>query len=106
MEQGIEMLHIFKKYEMLTSILDDFRFYEQRQKAMEERKGKKQANRAALPEPTFGKQQIPVSLSTDFINNMSKSFAEAVSLNDHEKVNPALKKVVNVKATNPVGLGS
>lgn len=36
--QGIEMLNIFKNYVSRTSILDDFDFYESRQKVMQEKK--------------------------------------------------------------------
>ena len=36
--QGIEMLNIFKNYAARTSILDDFEFYESRQKVMQEKK--------------------------------------------------------------------
>lgn len=36
--QGIEMLNIFKNYVSRTSILDDFNFYESRQKVMQEKK--------------------------------------------------------------------
>ncbi|XP_031283324.1 YTH domain-containing protein ECT2 isoform X2 [Pistacia vera] len=36
--QGIEMLNIFKNYVSKTSILDDFYFYESRQKVMQEKK--------------------------------------------------------------------
>ncbi|KAJ6899989.1 hypothetical protein NC652_026205 [Populus alba x Populus x berolinensis] len=36
--QGIEILNIFKKYVSKTSILDDFDFYESRQKVMHERR--------------------------------------------------------------------
>ncbi|GKV37853.1 hypothetical protein SLEP1_g45826 [Rubroshorea leprosula] len=38
--QGIEMLNIFKNYESKTSILDDFYFYEGRQKEMQEKKAR------------------------------------------------------------------
>ncbi|KAJ1687456.1 hypothetical protein LUZ63_018846 [Rhynchospora breviuscula] len=38
--QGIEMLKIFKNYSYKTSILDDFEFYENRQKAMQDRRSK------------------------------------------------------------------
>ncbi|ERN20028.1 hypothetical protein AMTR_s00071p00172900 [Amborella trichopoda] len=38
--QGIEMLKIFKYYSAVTSILDDFSFYESRQKTMYERKSR------------------------------------------------------------------
>ncbi|XP_058095389.1 YTH domain-containing protein ECT4-like [Magnolia sinica] len=36
--QGIEMLNIFKNYSAKTSILDDFGFYESRQKAMQDKR--------------------------------------------------------------------
>lgn len=38
--QGIEMLNIFKNYVSKTSILDDFDFYESRQKVMQDKKMK------------------------------------------------------------------
>ncbi|XP_077251040.1 YTH domain-containing protein ECT2-like [Tasmannia lanceolata] len=38
LSQGIEMLNIFKNYSAKTSILDDFGFYESRQKAMQDKK--------------------------------------------------------------------
>jgi len=42
-QQGIEMLKIFKNYSLKTSILDDFTFYEGRQKVMKEKKLRQQA---------------------------------------------------------------
>lgn len=36
--QGTEMLNIFKNYASKTSILDDFEFYESRQKVMQEKR--------------------------------------------------------------------
>lgn len=41
-EQGVEVLTIFKNYICKMSILDDFQFYEARQKAIQERKTKQQ----------------------------------------------------------------
>ncbi|KAK7401584.1 hypothetical protein VNO78_13184 [Psophocarpus tetragonolobus] len=38
--QGVEMLNIFKNYVARTSILDDFEFYESRQKVMQEKKSR------------------------------------------------------------------
>lgn len=50
--QGSEMLNIFKKYSSKTSILDDFDFYENRQKVM-------QHKRAKNPVLNFGSYQSP-----------------------------------------------
>ncbi|KAJ6732055.1 YTH YT521-B HOMOLOGY DOMAIN-CONTAINING [Salix purpurea] len=42
LEQGIEMLKIFKDYDAPTSIIDDFEFYDQSERASKERKAKQQ----------------------------------------------------------------
>ena len=42
LEQGIQMLKIFKEHVSKTSILDDFTFYENRQKLMQEKRVKQQ----------------------------------------------------------------
>ncbi|KAH9708191.1 YTH domain-containing protein [Citrus sinensis] len=98
LEQGIEMLNIFKNYESYSSILDDFHFYEQRQKAMQERKAGQQANRVAPPLAVGGEKQNQVSLSNDFIKTMSKSFAEAVLLTEHQKEHSSVRNVVSTAA--------
>eukprot|EP00249_Psilotum_nudum_P022350 c28481_g2_i2 orf=110-2164(+) len=41
LEQGIEMLKIFKSFPLRTSLLDDFPFYDDRQRFLEERKLKR-----------------------------------------------------------------
>lgn len=42
LDKGVEMLKIFKDYVSKTSILDDFIFYEGRQKAMQEKRARQQ----------------------------------------------------------------
>ncbi|XP_058105915.1 YTH domain-containing protein ECT4-like isoform X3 [Magnolia sinica] len=42
LDQGLEMLQIFKDYTSKTCILDDFGFYEARQKTMQDKKAKQQ----------------------------------------------------------------
>lgn len=106
MEQGMVMLNIFKNYELCSSILDDFYFYEKRHKAMQERKaGQQQASLMAPPVVAVSEQQIPVSPSADTLKSMSKSFAEAVSLTEHEKEHSAGGKVAST-ATTSVAHGS
>lgn len=41
-EKGIEILKIFKEYSSKTCILDDFGFYEAREKTTQEKKAKEQ----------------------------------------------------------------
>lgn len=43
-DKGMEMLNIFKNFVFKTSILDDFQFYENRQKAMQEKRARQQAH--------------------------------------------------------------
>ncbi|XP_043700987.1 YTH domain-containing protein ECT4-like [Telopea speciosissima] len=50
--QGIEMLNIFKNHSPMTSILDDFGFYESRQKALQDK-------RARPPTPRWDHVQKP-----------------------------------------------
>jgi YTH domain-containing family protein len=47
-EQGLEMLTIFKDHASKTCILDDFLFYENRQKLMQEKKAKQQFQNQVL----------------------------------------------------------
>ncbi|AQL09675.1 evolutionarily conserved C-terminal region 2 [Zea mays] len=42
LEQGLQMLKIFKDHVSKTSILDDFAFYESRQKLMQDKRSKQQ----------------------------------------------------------------
>uniref|UniRef100_A0A2P2JRB1 YTH domain-containing family protein n=1 Tax=Rhizophora mucronata TaxID=61149 RepID=A0A2P2JRB1_RHIMU len=86
-EQGIEMLNIFKNYETDMSILDDFEFYEDRQKAMQERKARQQASLTAVGVVGENEHLNAVALSNDFIKQMPKSFAQVVCLD--EPVNEA-----------------
>ncbi|KAI0491740.1 hypothetical protein KFK09_026000 [Dendrobium nobile] len=79
LEQGLEMLSIFKKHDFDVSILDDFGFYEDRQKSMQERKARQQRQLSPSSDAVDGRQS-PGSL----ISQISKSFGQVVRL---EKVN-------------------
>ncbi|XP_024008644.1 uncharacterized protein LOC18992273 isoform X2 [Eutrema salsugineum] len=78
-EQGIEMLNIFKSCEMRSSILDDFSFYEERQRAIQDRKARQ---RAVLENLRVSPTSVPThpSLHDDYVREMSRSFAEALAL--------------------------
>ncbi|GLU21902.1 hypothetical protein SLE2022_380140 [Rubroshorea leprosula] len=86
LDQGIEMLKIFKNYEADMSILDDFDFYEGRQKVMEERKARQQVGLMSVG--IVGENEHRnnnVTLPNDFIKHMSKSFSQVVRLDDGGK---------------------
>ncbi|KAL9341306.1 hypothetical protein Peur_030082 [Populus x canadensis] len=85
LEQGIEMLNIFKNYETDMSIIDDFDFYEDRQKAMQERKARQQASLMAVGVVGESEHRNAVTLPTDIIKQMTKSFAQVVCLDESSK---------------------
>ncbi|KAJ0020206.1 hypothetical protein Pint_32421 [Pistacia integerrima] len=85
LDQGIEMLNIFKNYETDMSILDDFDFYEDRQKAMQERKSRQQASLMTVGVVGENDHRNAVTYPGDFIKQMSKSFAQVVCLDEGNK---------------------
>ncbi|CAL4919061.1 unnamed protein product [Urochloa decumbens] len=57
LEQGLEMLKIFKEHVSKTSILDDFGFYENRQKLMQEKRAKQQSLQGQGPDASQEKDK-------------------------------------------------
>ncbi|CAF1704301.1 BnaC03g73650D [Brassica napus] len=82
-EVSIEMLKIFKNYGAETSILDDFVFYEEREKVIQERKASRQPSL-----PSGAGEPASAALQSEFIKNMSKSFAQVVRLEEGSKASP------------------
>ncbi|KAL4318144.1 hypothetical protein GQ457_18G022690 [Hibiscus cannabinus] len=93
-EQGIEMINIFKNYESHSSILDDFYFYEERQKAMQERKARQLATTLVASDDLVREAPSLSSLPNDLVKKMSKSFAEVLLLNENRKAGGATNKVL------------
>uniref|UniRef100_A0A803PHS6 YTH domain-containing family protein n=1 Tax=Cannabis sativa TaxID=3483 RepID=A0A803PHS6_CANSA len=73
LQLGIDMLNIFKNYEALSSILDDFDFYEERQKSTWVRKVGRQANSTSLLE-NRGKMLHHPNMSCHFPLSYSRQF--------------------------------
>jgi hypothetical protein len=80
LEQGLEMLKIFKDHVSRTCILDDFLFYENRQKLMQEKKAKQlqnqvwdekkdpageKENEGTVPKPKTQKPLVSVPISAN-----------------------------------------
>ncbi|KAJ0233756.1 ECT9 [Hirschfeldia incana] len=80
LEQGIEMINIFNSCEMRSSVLDDFSFYEERQRAIQDRKARQRALLVNLTASSSVPTHIASSLHDDYVREMSKSFAEALVL--------------------------
>ncbi|XP_062191693.1 YTH domain-containing protein ECT1-like isoform X2 [Phragmites australis] len=77
LEQGLQMLTIFKSHETETTILEDFDFYEQREKALHENRRQQQPARADPQKPADTKAQ-------GLVADISGAFAQAVQLKETE----------------------
>ncbi|KAL5989898.1 YTH domain-containing protein [Asimina triloba] len=78
--QGIEILNIFKNYSAKTSILDDFGFYESRQRAMQEKRTRHLAPLVVplQPKPVEGVLAMQgVDMKSDAISNLSTELASS-----------------------------
>lgn len=58
LKQGLEMLKIFKSYSAKTSLLDDFNFYENKERSVH---GKKSSKPATLQMDIFNDDDFTVS---------------------------------------------
>ena len=96
------MLKIFKNYETEMSILDDFDFYEDRQKAMQERKARQQASLVAVGVVNENEHRNPVAIPSGFIKQMSKSFAQVIRLDEGSKEASLTERATSA---NDVSLG-
>ncbi|KAK3122391.1 hypothetical protein QOZ80_8BG0668970 [Eleusine coracana subsp. coracana] len=82
LEQGLEMLKILKNHDDEASILDDFDFYEEREKALLENKARlHHPPSSAVVEP-----KKPLAMPTDLVGHITKSFAQAVRLGEAKTV--------------------
>lgn len=77
LEQGIEIIKIFKNYDAKTSLLDDFNFYDEREKSLLERKAKQRA---------ISTGNTSTSLATESINQLSDNFADTLHLDGAKKL--------------------
>ncbi|KAJ1429262.1 YTH domain [Sesbania bispinosa] len=100
--QGIEMLTIFKNYETDLSILDDFDFYEDRQKAMQERKARQQSSVMATGLVGESEHGSSANSTGGFIKQLPKSFALVVRL-DENKNEVITADRDNLASDSPIG---
>ncbi|KAL6985052.1 hypothetical protein U1Q18_018431 [Sarracenia purpurea var. burkii] len=78
LEHGMEMLRIFKDHSAETSILDDFNFYDEREKTMQERKTRQ---RGGSSTKNNGSAATDASVS-----RLADNFVEVLQLEDGKKV--------------------
>ncbi|XP_047323248.1 YTH domain-containing protein ECT1-like [Impatiens glandulifera] len=89
-EQGIEMLKIFKDYNLETSILDDFNFYNEREKMLLERKARQQQQQQQ--QQSSSKNATSISPDSFIISQLPEKFAEAVQLGDSSSSSKVVQK--------------
>ena len=77
LEQGLQMLTIFKSHEAETTILEDFDLYEQWEKALQENRHQQQPASTDPQKLLDTKAQGPVA-------DISDAFSKAVQLKDTE----------------------
>ncbi|KAK8987740.1 hypothetical protein V6N11_027482 [Hibiscus sabdariffa] len=77
-----------------NNIADDFYFYEERQKAMQERKARQLSTLVASDDLVREAPSLS-SLPNDFVKKMSKSFAKVLLLNENQKAGGATNKVLS-----------
>ncbi|KAH9805483.1 YTH domain-containing protein [Citrus sinensis] len=80
LEQGVEMLRIFKEHDARTSILDDFDFYDERERSLKERRAKQQVSLT---------KDAPDLLANDSMNQISDRLAQSLQLQDSVEATPA-----------------
>ncbi|KAM3210884.1 hypothetical protein ACQJBY_064648 [Aegilops geniculata] len=79
LEYGLQMLSIFKNHEAETSIVEDFDFYEQREKALKENRRQQQPGSAESLKPTDAKAV------GNSVTHIADSFSRSVQLKEIEK---------------------
>lgn len=77
LEHGIEMLKIFKDHDAQTSLLDDFEYYDDRERMLQERK----RQQSAKPLPN-----VSESIGEEFINNISDRLDQALHLEENREL--------------------
>ncbi|XP_062192017.1 YTH domain-containing protein ECT2-like isoform X2 [Phragmites australis] len=100
LEQGLEMLKIFKNHDDDASILDDFDFYEEREKALQENKAR--LHQQHRPSSIVVEPKKPLAVPTDLVGHITKSFAQAVRLGEAKTVSPSAEKVSAGNSSIPV----
>ncbi|KAJ6711290.1 EVOLUTIONARILY CONSERVED C-TERMINAL REGION 11 [Salix purpurea] len=112
LEKGLEMLNIFKSYSAKTSILDDFNFYENREKSCKTKKSNKPATlrmdifeNSDFPKHTTAEEQISEDDSrTKKTTNPSTliNLTKNLSLNGHnQKITSVNKPIGNSASSVP-----
>ena len=85
LDYGLQMLTIFKNHEAETTIVEDFDFYEQREKALKENRRQQQPGSTEPLKPTDAKA------IGDSITHISDTFSRTVQLKETEKSDSKLR---------------
>ncbi|KAK9683998.1 hypothetical protein RND81_10G179700 [Saponaria officinalis] len=80
LEQGIEMLKIFKEYDVQTSILDDFEFYDEREKVLQERKNRQQPKSKPVGAESLADEMLNISDRLDQALQLEESCKDVATI--------------------------
>ncbi|CAL5069859.1 unnamed protein product [Urochloa decumbens] len=97
LEQGVQMLAIFKNHEAKTTILEDFDFYEQREKVMLDDRQQRKVQCADAK----AQNQVKASVAVGIMTQISDTFAQAVQLEETKDRDIRLKIGDTAAAENP-----
>ncbi|XP_062196039.1 YTH domain-containing protein ECT4-like isoform X2 [Phragmites australis] len=101
LEQGLEMLKILKNYDDDVSILDDFDFYEEREKALLENKARLHQQQPASSS-TVVEPKKPLTVPAHLVGHSTKRFAQVMRLGEAKTVSPLAEKVSGGDSSIPV----
>ncbi|OEL18439.1 YTH domain-containing family protein 2, partial [Dichanthelium oligosanthes] len=87
LEQGVQMLAIFKNHEAETTILEDFDFYEQQEKAVLDDRQQQELQHADAK----AQKLVKASVVVDAVTQISNTFAQAVQLEETKDEESRLK---------------
>ncbi|TQD87309.1 hypothetical protein C1H46_027140 [Malus baccata] len=85
LKQGIELVKIFNDFDARTSIIDDFEFYDEREKSLKERKVKQEASSTTDASDSVGVDSVKeISDSFDHALQLKGSNGKGVAKTEHD----------------------
>ncbi|CAH2036014.1 unnamed protein product [Thlaspi arvense] len=114
LKQGLEVLKIFKYHAERTSLLDDFVYYENRQRVMQDERNRLPYRTFLSPLPDFSVRSKKTSMEASKIPSVTSAETEEVSLKSDgneetsvpEEDTTSIHKKLSSLTVNPTGIDS
>ena len=85
LKQGIELLKIFNNFDARTSVIDDFEFYDEREKSLKERKVRQEASSTTDASDSVGVDSVKeISDNFDHALQLKGSNGKEVAKTEHD----------------------